>query len=453
MSIGEPKKVEDLIWTRNIGIMAHIDAGKTTTTERILFYTGKSHKIGEVHEGNTVMDWMEQEQERGITITAAATTCAWNNHRINIIDTPGHVDFTIEVERSLRVLDGAVAVFDAVSGVESQTETVWRQADKYKVPTICFVNKMDRTGADFNMTIETIRERLNAVAAPIQMPIGSEDQFTGMIDLVREQAFVWRIKDDKGDSFQTTEIPSDYKEEATKARERLIEIVADYDDSLADKFLSGETITPEILKASIRKCTLERKLHPILCGSAFKNKGVQPLLDAITDYLPSPLDRGVVEAKLAHDLEKSVVCKPDFKEPTAALAFKLATDAFAGNLCYVRVYSGVISAGMTLTNPREKKKERVQKIVKMHANSRMEVNEIKAGDIGAIIGLKFTVTGDTLTDPSREVVLESITFPEPVISTVVEAKSSADQTKMLEGLQRLVKEDPSSLLKTDPDTG
>ena len=453
MSIGEPKKVEDLVWTRNIGIMAHIDAGKTTTTERILFYTGKSHKIGEVHEGNTVMDWMEQEQERGITITAAATTCAWNNHRINIIDTPGHVDFTIEVERSLRVLDGAVAVFDAVSGVESQTETVWRQADKYKVPTICFVNKMDRTGADFNMTIETIRERLNAVAAPIQMPIGSEDQFTGMIDLVREQAFVWRIKDDKGDSFQTTEIPSDYKEEATQARERLIEIVADYDDSLADRFLSGEIITPEILKASIRKCTLERKLHPILCGSAFKNKGVQPLLDAITDYLPSPLDRGVVEAKLAHDLEKSVVCKPDFKEPTAALAFKLATDTFAGNLCYVRVYSGVISAGMTLTNPREKKKERVQKIVKMHANSRMEVNEIKAGDIGAIIGLKFTVTGDTLSDPSREVVLESITFPEPVISTVVEAKSSADQTKMLEGLQRLVKEDPSSLLKTDPDTG
>lgn len=453
MSIAEPKKVEDLIWTRNIGIMAHIDAGKTTTTERILFYTGKSHKIGEVHDGNTVMDWMEQEQERGITITAAATTCSWNNYRINIIDTPGHVDFTIEVERSLRVLDGAVAVFDAVSGVESQTETVWRQADKYKVPTICFVNKMDRVGADFQMTIDTIKERLNAVAAPIHIPIGSEDQFVGMIDLVSEKAYVWKLKDEKGESFQSTEIPSDYRDEAQKAREKLIEIVADYDDSLADRFLSGEVITPEILKASLRKCTLQRQLHPILCGSAFKNKGVQPLLDAIVDYLPSPLDRGVIDAKLAHDLEKTVPCKTDFKEPTVALAFKLASDSFAGNLCYVRVYSGTLSMGMTLTNPREKKKERVQKIVKMHANSRVEVNEIKAGDIGAIIGLKFTVTGDTLCDSSREVVLESISFPEPVISIVVEAKSSADQTKMLDGLQKLVKEDPSSLLKTDPDTG
>ncbi len=453
MSVTDPKKVEDLIYTRNIGIMAHIDAGKTTTTERILYYTGKSHKIGEVHDGNTVMDWMEQEQERGITITAAATMCAWKNYRINIIDTPGHVDFTIEVERSLRVLDGAVAVFDAVNGVESQTETVWRQADKYKVPRICFINKMDRVGADFNMSLETIKERLMAVPAAIQMPIGAEDGFVGMVDLVAEKAFIWKTADGKGENFSTGEIPGEFLSEAQKAREKLIETLADYDDALADKYLSGDPLSEQDLKLSIRKSTLALKITPVLCGSAFKNKGVQPLLDAVVDYLPTPLDRGEIFGKSAKDLEKLVSCKTDFKEPVVALAFKLASDNFAGSLCYVRVYSGIIKMGESLTNPREKKKERVAKIVKMHANSRTEVQELKAGDIGAIVGLKFTVTGDTLCAHEREVVLESITFPDPVISIVVEAKSSGDQTKMLEGLTRLVKEDPSSSLKTDPETG
>jgi elongation factor G len=453
MSVADPKKVEDLVYTRNIGIMAHIDAGKTTTTERILYYTGKSHKIGEVHDGNTVMDWMEQEQERGITITAAATMCSWKNHRINIIDTPGHVDFTIEVERSLRVLDGAVAVFDAVNGVESQTETVWRQADKYKVPRICFINKMDRVGADFAMSIETIKERLAANPAALQMPMGAEDGFMGMIDLVTEKAFLWKNSDNMGENFETIEIPGEFKEEAQKYRDKLIETLADYDDALADKYLSGETLSPEDIKVSIRKSTLALKVTPILCGSAFKNKGVQPLLDAVIAYLPSPLDRPEIFGKSARDLDKLISCKTDFKEPPVALAFKLASDSFAGNLCYVRVYSGVIDVGMTLINPREKKKERVAKIVKMHANSRTEVQQLKAGDIGAIVGLKFTVTGDTLCAPEKEVVLESITFPDPVISIVVEAKSSGDQTKMMEGLGRLVKEDPSSLLKTDPETG
>ncbi len=453
MSVSDPKKVEDLIYTRNIGIMAHIDAGKTTTTERILYYTGKSHKIGEVHDGNTVMDWMEQEQERGITITAAATMCAWKNHRINIIDTPGHVDFTIEVERSLRVLDGAVAVFDAVNGVESQTETVWRQADKYKVPRICFINKMDRVGADFNMSLESIKERLMAVPAAIHMPIGAEDGFVGMVDLVAEKAYIWKTADGKGENFAILDVPGEFIAEAQKARDRLIEILADYDDSLADKYLSGEPLTPQDLKNSVRKSTLALKITPVLCGSAFKNKGVQPLLDAVIDYLPSPLDRGEIFGKSAKDLEKLISCKTDFKEPAVALAFKLASDSFTGSLCYVRVYSGVIEVGQALTNPREKKKERVAKIVKMHANSRTEVQQLKAGDIGAIVGLKFTVTGDTLCAHEKEVVLESISFPDPVISIVVEAKSSGDQNKMLEGLTRLVKEDPSSSLKTDPETG
>ncbi len=453
MSVTDPKKVEDLIYTRNIGIMAHIDAGKTTTTERILYYTGKSHKIGEVHDGNTVMDWMEQEQERGITITAAATMCAWKNYRINIIDTPGHVDFTIEVERSLRVLDGAVAVFDAVNGVESQTETVWRQADKYKVPRICFINKMDRVGADFNMSLETIKERLMAVPAAIQVPIGAEDGFVGMVDLVAEKAFIWKTADGKGENFSTQEIPGEFLSEAQKAREKLIETLADHDDALADKYLSGDILSEQDLKLSIRKSTLALKITPVLCGSAFKNKGVQPLLDAVVDYLPTPLDRGEIFGRSAKDLDKLVSCKTDFKEPVVALAFKLASDSFTGSLCYVRVYSGIIKMGESLTNPREKKKERVAKIVKMHANSRTEVQELKAGDIGAIVGLKFTVTGDTLCAHEREVVLESITFPDPVISIVVEAKSSGDQTKMLEGLTRLVKEDPSSSLKTDPETG
>jgi len=432
--------------------MAHIDAGKTTTTERILFYTKKSHKIGEVHDGNTVMDWMEQEQERGITITAAATMCFWADHRINIIDTPGHVDFTIEVERSLRVLDGAVAVFDAVNGVESQTETVWRQADKYKVPRICFINKMDRVGADFQMSVGTIRERLAAVPAPIQMPLGAEDGFMGMVDLVEMKAFIWK-NDGLGENFETRDVPSEFADEANAAREKLIETLADFDDKLADKYLSGEALSAADLKASIRAATLALKITPVLCGSAFKNKGVQPMLDAVVAYLPSPLDRPEIFAKMAFDPDKQVSCKVDFKEPPVALAFKLATDPFSGSLCYVRVYSGVIETGMQLTNPREKKKERIAKIVKLHANSRTEVPTLKAGDIGAIIGLKFTVTGDTLCTPQKEVVLESITFPDPVISIVVEAKHSTDQPKMLDGLTRLVKEDPSSSLKTDPETG
>jgi elongation factor G len=452
MSVADPKKVEDLIYTRNIGIMAHIDAGKTTTTERILYYTGKSHRIGEVHDGNTVMDWMEQEQERGITITAAATTTAWNNHRINIIDTPGHVDFTIEVERSLRVLDGAVAVFDAVNGVESQTETVWRQADKYKVPRICFINKMDRVGADFNMSVETIRDRLAAVPLPIQIPIGSEDGFVGMIDLVEEKALIWRAQGD-GESFDRVDIPGEFQKEAQAAREKLIDVLANYDDSIADAYLSGEKLSPEVLKKSIRSSTLQLKLYPILCGSAFKNKGVQPLLDAVIDYLPTPLDRGEIFGRSTKDMETLVGAKADFKAPPVGLVFKLASDSFAGTLCFVRVYSGTIATGSTLYNPREKKKERVAKIVKMHANSRVEVQELKAGDIGAIVGLKFTVTGDTLCTPEKELVLESITFPDPVISIVLEAKSSPDQAKMVEGLQRLVREDPSSSLKTDPETG
>lgn len=453
MSIGDPQKLEDLVYTRNIGIMAHIDAGKTTTTERILYYTGKSHKIGEVHEGNTVMDWMEQEQERGITITAAATTTSWKNHRINIIDTPGHVDFTIEVERSLRVLDGAVAVFDAVNGVESQTETVWRQADKYKVPRICFINKMDRVGADFNMSVQTIIDRLGAKPLPIHVPIGAEDNFRGMIDILTGKALVWPQDASLGANYETRNIEGDLQVEFQAAREKLIETLIDFDESLADKYLSGGDISETELKAAIRKATIELKVMPVLCGSAFKNKGVQPLLDAVLDYLPNPLERGEVKGLSVKNPDKEVVCKTAFDEPPVALAFKLASDSFAGSLCFVRVYTGTIKSGDQLYNPREDKKERVQKIVKMHANSRSEVNELKAGDIGAIVGLKFTVTGDTLCTNRNEVVLESINFPDPVISIVVEAKSTADQSKMVDGLNKLVREDPSSLLKTDPDTG
>jgi elongation factor G len=453
MSVGDPQKLEDLVYTRNIGIMAHIDAGKTTTTERILYYSGKSHKIGEVHDGNTVMDWMEQEQERGITITAAATTTVWKNHRINIIDTPGHVDFTIEVERSLRVLDGAVAVFDAVNGVESQTETVWRQADKYGVPRICFINKMDRVGADFDMSVQTIIDRLGATPLPIHVPIGSEDNFRGMIDVVAGKALVWPMNASLGESYETREIDSEIADQYKAARERLIEILVDFDEALADKYLSGVDITEEELKAAIRKATIGLKVMPVLCGSAFKNKGVQPLLDAVLDYLPHPLDRGDVKGLSVKNPDKEIICKTDFDESPVALAFKLASDSFAGSLCFVRVYTGTIKVGATLYNPREDKKERVTRIVKMHANSRSEVSELKAGDIGAIVGLKFTVTGDTLCTTQNEVVLETIHFPDPVISIVVEAKSTADQAKMIDGLNKLVREDPSSLLKTDPDTG
>ncbi len=450
MSAQSPKTEADLIFTRNIGIMAHIDAGKTTTTERILFYTGKNHKIGEVHDGAATMDWMPQEQERGITITSAATTAFWKTCRLNIIDTPGHVDFTIEVERSLRVLDGAVAVFDAVNGVEPQSETVWRQANKYKVPRICFINKMDRVGADFEMSIGTIRDRLQAYPIKVQIPIGAEDQFQGVIDLILGKAFVWKaIEHD----FIETEVPKNLKDNFESERANMIEKICELDDALTEKFLNGETPSVEELKAALRKATLELKAFPVFCGAAFKNKGVQHLLDGVIDYLPSPLDNPITVGMNPVKPELEVKCETKFDQPAAAIAFKLSNDPFAGSLTYVRVYSGQLKLGDQVYNPRTEKKERVQKIVKMHANSREEVDSLKAGDIGAIIGLKFTSTGDTLCDSSRLVVFESMIFPEPVISVVVEAKSSADQDKMLEGLQRLEKEDPSCHVRTDVETG
>ena len=443
---------DDLKLTRNIGIMAHIDAGKTTTTERILFYTGKSHKMGEVHEGNTVMDWMVQEQERGITITSAATTCFWQNHRINIIDTPGHVDFTVEVERSLRVLDGAIAVFDGVNGVEPQSETVWRQADKYKVPRVCFINKMDRVGADFDMSVRTIKEKLGANPVAIQMPIGAESDFVGYVDLIEQKSVIW-AKSGLGDEFVTGPIPEELQEKAASGREKLLETIAEWDDVIMARYLNGETITATEIRTTLRKCTLELKTTPVLCGAAFKNKGVQPLLDSVIDYLPSPLD---VPPVVGHDPErpdKEIICKTQSDEPVAALAFKIATDPFAGTLTYLRVYSGEIKVGMQLLVPREGKKERIQKLVKMHANSRQEIQTLSAGDIGAAIGLKFTATGDTLCESRRPVLLETIHFPEPVISVAIEAKSQADQDKMLQALERLQKEDPSCRVRRDSETG
>ena len=432
--------------------MAHIDAGKTTTSERILYYTGKSHKIGEVHDGDTVMDWMVQEQERGITITSAATTCVWKDHRINLIDTPGHVDFTIEVERSLRVLDGAVAVFDGVNGVEPQTETVWRQADKYQVPRICFINKMDRVGADFVMSVETIRERLRANPIPIQVPIGLEDSFSGMVDLLERKAYVWADKD-KGEKFDVTDIPTDMRDQVETFRKEVVEKIVEFDDALLERYLNDEEISVPELKAALRKGTLAKKCFPVLCGSAFKNKGVQPLLDAVLDYLPSPLDIPPIIGKDPDRPEKEIVCKTDWDENPVALAFKIAADPFAGTLVYIRVYSGQVKVGDQLLNPRTQKKERIQKLVKMHANTREEIPVLKAGDIGAVVGLKFTGTGDTLCMTSHPVVLESIVFPEPVISVAVEAKSSADQEKMLAGLEKLTREDPSCRLRNDPETG
>lgn len=448
----DPKTISDLKFTRNIGVMAHIDAGKTTTSERILYYTGRSHKIGEVHDGDTVMDWMVQEQERGITITSAATMCFWKDHRINLIDTPGHVDFTIEVERSLRVLDGAITVFDGVNGVEPQSETVWRQADKYQVPRICFVNKMDRVGADFVMSVNSIREKLNANPLAIQVPIGVEDTFRGVVDLLENKAYVWTEKD-KGEHFEVQEIPADMKDEVARFRTEIVERIVEFDDGLLERYLNGETIAVPELKAALRKGVLEKKVFPVLCGAAFKNKGVQPLLDAVLDYLPSPLD---VPPIIGHDPNregKEIVCKVDWESPPAALAFKIANDPFAGTLTYIRVYSGIVKAGAQLYNPRTQKKERIQKLVKLHANSREEIPELKAGDIGAVVGLKFTGTGDTLCETAHAVVLESIVFPEPVIAVAIEAKSSADQEKMMAGIEKLTKEDPSSRLRTDPETG
>lgn len=451
MSIADPQKLEELRFTRNIGIMAHIDAGKTTTTERILYYTGKSHRMGEVHDGNTIMDWMEQEQERGITITAAATTAFWKDHRINIIDTPGHVDFTIEVERSLRVLDGAVAVFDGVSGVEPQSETVWRQANKYKVPRICFINKMDRVGADFEASVASIREKLGARPIAVQYPIGAEDGFQGVVDMIEEKALIWR--DDSGENFEVTEIPADLKDRVGTLREQLVEAACELDDALMEKYLGGETLTVEEIRAGVRQATLSLQITPVFCGSAFKKKGVQPLLDGVVHFLPSPLDVPAVQGKDPKDEDRFITVKTDFDEPTAALAFKIASDSFAGSLTYIRVYSGIVKVGETLLNPRTNKRERIQRLVRMHANSREEIQKLKAGDIGAAIGLKFSGTGDTLCDQKRPVVLETITFPEPVISVAIEAKSAADQDKMVAGLERLQQEDPSCRVRIDSETG
>jgi len=452
MSAHDPQSVDELKWTRNIGIMAHIDAGKTTTSERILYYSGKSHKIGEVHDGDATMDWMEQEQERGITITAAATTLSWRDHRINLIDTPGHVDFTIEVERSLRVLDGAIAAFDGVNGVEPQSETVWKQADRYKVPRICFINKMDRVGADFQMSVTSIKEKLGAEPLPIQIPIGAEDTFLGVIDLIENRALIWDSSG-KGETFKVAPIPEDLKEDAAMARTVAIEKIVEFDDVLMEKYLNEQEITPAELRAALRKGVLALQIFPVLCGAAFKNKGVQPLLDAVVDYLPSPLDCPPVVGKDPEKEDKEIRCKTDFDEPTAALAFKIASDPFAGSLTFIRVYSGTVKVGDQLYNPRTDKKERIQKLVRMHANSRVEITNIKAGDIGAVIGLKFSGTGDTLCETKRPVVLERIQFPEPVISVAVEAKSSADQDKMLAGIDKLIKEDPSARVRTDAETG
>jgi elongation factor G len=436
--------------TRNIGIIAHIDAGKTTVTERILFYTKKTYKLGEVHEGTAVMDWMPQEQERGITITAAATTCFWNDHRINIIDTPGHVDFTVEVERSLRVLDGAVVVFDGVAGVEPQSETVWRQADRYSVPRICFINKLDRTGADFWRCVEMIVDRLGARPVPVQIPIGAEDRFEGLIDLIEMKAVLYR--DDLGSKIDIVDIPESLRAEAARHRETMVERVAEVDDSLTHKYLEGEELTPDEIRHGLRLGTLQSKFVPILTGSALKNKGIQAMLDAVTWYLPSPLDVPPVIG-LRPGTDQQLVRTVDDKEPFAALAFKIAADPFVGKLAFFRVYSGTLKAGSYILNSAKGKKERVGRILQLHANHREEIDEVYAGDIGAIVGLKDTFTGDTLCDPDHPILLETISFPEPVIEVKIEPKTKADQDKMGIALQRLAEEDPTFRVKTDPDSG
>ena len=437
--------------TRNIGIMAHIDAGKTTTTERVLYYTGISHKIGEVHDGAATMDWMVQEQERGITITSAATTCEWNNHRVNIIDTPGHVDFTIEVERSLRVLDGAVAVFCAVGGVEPQSETVWRQADKYRVPRIAFVNKMDRVGADFSAVVEQLRERLSAPAVPIQLPIGAEDDFQGVVDLVRMKSVIWD-DDSMGMNMTVGEIPENLLAEAEAAREQLIEALADTDESLLEKFLEGETITDEEVKSALRAATLNISVVPVLCGTAFRNKGVQAMLDAVIDYMPSPLDVPPVSGVLP-DTETEATRKASDDENFSALAFKIMADPYVGTLGFMRVYSGVLKKGDTVLNATRGKRERIGRLLKMHANNREDVDEVRAGDIAAVVGPKNLATGDTCCDPSSPIVLESIQFPEPVISIAIEPKTKSDQEKLSAALVKIATEDPSFRVSTDEETG
>ena len=436
---------------RNIGIMAHIDAGKTTTTERILFYTGVSHKIGEVHDGEAIMDWMEQEQERGITITSAATTCFWKDHRINIIDTPGHVDFTVEVERSLRVLDGAIAVFCAVGGVEPQSETVWRQADRYKVPRMAFVNKMDRTGADFFRVVDMIKERLKAKPVPLQIPIGAEENFKGVVDLIQGKALIF---DDQtlGKKYEYIDIPDDLKEEAEKWRQVMVEAIAEEDEELLEKYLGGEELEPEELKKGIRKATISLNICPVLCGAAFKNKGVQPLLDAIVDYLPSPVDIPAIKGKDPQTGEE-ITCHASDDEPLSALAFKLMSDPFIGHLTFLRIYSGYIQSGMTVINAATGKKERIGRLLKMHANKREEIKEAYAGDIVAAVGLKHTATGETLCSLDRPLLLESMDFPEPVIEVAIEPKTKADRDSLSNALQKLAKEDPSFRVKTNEETG
>ena len=436
--------------TRNIGIMAHIDAGKTTTTERILFYTGINYKIGEVHEGTATMDWMEQEQERGITITSAATTCMWQNHRINIIDTPGHVDFTAEVERSLRVLDGAVAVFCAVGGVEPQSETVWRQADKYGVPRIAFVNKMDRPGSDFERVMEMMRARLQAKPVAIQYPLGKEDTFRGIIDLIENKAIVFHDAS-QGSEFSVEEVPEDYKQIVHDYREKLIEAASEVDEHLMEKYVAGEPISNEELTLAIRKATIAIKLTPVLCGSAFKNKGVQQLLDGVVAYLPSPLDIPSIEG-LNGDKSAPVIRRADDKEPFSALVFKIMTDPFVGQLAFFRVYSGTLDSSAYVYNSTKQRRERIGRLLKMHANKREEIKEVLAGDIAAAVGLRDVTTGDTICDESKPVLLESMDFPEPVISVAIEPKTKADQEKMGVALGKLAKEDPTFKIHTDPDT-
>jgi elongation factor G len=443
----------DLATVRNIGIMAHIDAGKTTTTERILFYTGISYKIGEVHEGAATMDWMEQEQERGITITSAATTCMWKDHLINIIDTPGHVDFTVEVERSLRVLDGAVAVFDGVAGVEPQSETVWRQADRYSVPRICFINKLDRTGASFDKCVGMIKDRLNAVALVLQLPIGNESDFIGVVDLIAMKALVWRGETKKGEDYTVEEIPADMVDKCKAARAEMLETLAENDDALMEKFLEGIEVSEEEIIAGIRRATIAAKLSPVLTGSAFKNKGVQPMLDAVNRYLPSPLD---IDAIVGTDMDDATIemkRQPKNEEPFSALAFKIMTDPHLGKLTFIRVYSGVLETGSTILNSTKNRKERIGKIYQMHANKREERDNVGAGMIVAVMGLKDTTTGETLCDPAKPVILESMDFPAPVISVAIEPKTKGDQEKLGVAIQRLSEEDPTFHVNTDEETG
>ncbi|HEU0191157.1 MAG TPA: elongation factor G [Mycobacterium sp.] len=443
----------DLSKVRNIGIMAHIDAGKTTTTERILYYTGVNYKIGETHDGASTTDWMEQEQERGITITSAAVTCFWNDNQINIIDTPGHVDFTVEVERSLRVLDGAVAVFDGKEGVEPQSEQVWRQADKYDVPRICFVNKMDKLGADFYFTVRTIQERLGATPLVIQLPIGSENDFEGIVDLVEMNAKVWRGETKLGEHYDTVDIPAELADKAAEYRTALLEAVAETDEALLEKYLGGEELSVAEIKGGIRKLTVSSELYPVLCGSAFKNKGVQPMLDAVVDYLPSPLDVESVQGHVPGKEDEIISRKPSIDEPFSALAFKIAVHPFFGRLTYVRVYSGKVDSGAQVINSTKGKKERLGKLFQMHANKENPVESVSAGHIYAVIGLKDTTTGDTLCDANSQIVLESMTFPDPVIEVAIEPKTKSDQEKLSLSIQKLAEEDPTFKVHLDPETG